>query len=65
MSRCKCDHVANPWHLGRARECALMEEFSLGYRNFRREGCDVFEAAWSALNDWDVLDVEQLLGDWP
>lgn len=45
------------WAVRRARECGLSEEFADGYRNYREGGDDVYEAAWCALCDWDMLDV--------
>lgn len=45
------------WAVCRARECGLPAEFADHYRRYRGMGEDVYESAWCALYDWDMLDV--------
>ena len=46
----------------RARRCGLPTEFRDGYRRYRAAGDSVAEACWCSLYDWDMLDVEQIVG---
>lgn len=49
------------WAARRAMESGLPREFYDEYRRYRAKGDDAFTAAWSALYDWDMLDVSQMI----
>lgn len=43
------------WAVKEAKENRLLLEFATSYHYNREYGHDVFEAAWRALYDWDMV----------